>query len=238
MCIRDRLLDAHLQRWTDSALLLGMATPPNKKKLLPLINEAIERLNLVNGQGALRLNWSRGNSTNRGIKILQTKEKTTNHLFWLELNQYNPSFSPVSTMISTNETRNPSSHLSHCKTFAYLQSIYARYESNLAGFDDALLASTNGEISSGTTSNLLIKRRGEWLTPRKESGCLPGIMRQQGINRGIFKEAVLSPKPEHKDQWLLINSLNCQPISSVSEHSLEISLEAEALWHLLRQDIH
>ena len=58
--------------------------------------------------------------------------------------------------------------------------------------------STNEEISCGTTANIIIKRNNEWLTPRIESGCLPGIMRQQGLNSGLIRAAKIA-KQAHKN---------------------------------------
>ena len=227
------LLKAHLNRWKLSAKVLGMASPPSKAIVEPLIHEAIERASLFNGNGALRLNWCRGNNNTRGINVSTTKKSSNEQILWLELNEHNPSFQPISTMISCHEARNAKSQINQCKTFAYLQSIQARHEANLAGYEDALLLSTNGEICCGATSNILVKRKGEWLTPRAQSGCLPGVMRQQGLKSGIFKEAEISPQPESNDQWLLINSLSCQPIYKINTTYLESYSEAEILWHSL-----
>ncbi|KGG14526.1 MULTISPECIES: aminotransferase class IV [unclassified Prochlorococcus] len=227
-----QLLDDHIERWKQSAILLGMIEPPDKEFLLPLIKEAINRTSLIKGNGVLRLNWSRGTNNNRGIQF-PTRVKKSSHKFWLELNRYSPCFKPVSTIISRHEQRNAKSRLSQCKTFNYCQSIQARNESNLAGYDDALLLSTSGEIACGTTANLLIKRNGSWLTPRKESGCLPGIMRQQGLNSGLFQEAKISPKPEPNDIWLLINSLSCHPLTKLNDNNLKKYDGAELLWQSL-----
>ncbi len=230
---QPQLLTAHLNRWSDSAKQLGMKSPPEETWLIPLINEAINRMPLSKGFGALRLNWSRGDNNNRGINLSTKKTTTKDHKFWLELNEYHPSFNTITTMISRHERRNAHSKLSQYKTFGYLQSIQARYESNLAGYDDALLLSTNGEIACGTTANLLIRRNNEWLTPRVESGCLPGIMRKRGLDAGLFKEATISPKPKNNDQWLLINSLNCHSITRVNNIFLSEYKEAKTLWQSL-----
>ena len=55
---RPCLLDAHLCRWEQSCELLGMASPPTRPWLDPLIQEAIERLGLEQRAGALHLNWA------------------------------------------------------------------------------------------------------------------------------------------------------------------------------------
>ena len=53
-----QLLQEHLLRWSDSAALLGMDPPPQQNALEPLIQEAIQRSQLSEADGALRLNWS------------------------------------------------------------------------------------------------------------------------------------------------------------------------------------
>ncbi len=231
-----QLLEEHLVRWKRTAKLIGMAIPPDKLFLEPLINESLMKVSLFNGNGVLRLNWSRGDNNSRGINLLNGRSNLTSHRFWFEINEYIPNFQPIKTMISINEKRNANSLLSQCKTFSYIQSILARRESNLAGYDDALLISTNGEMSCGTTANLIIKRNNKWLTPRIESGCLPGIMRQQGLNTGLIKEAKIAEEPEINDQWLLVNSLGCQPITKVNNTNLRQYEKAKDLWRLLLQN--
>ena len=66
-----QLLEEHLQRWSDSAALLGMDPPPQRDALEPLIEDAIQRSKLSEANGALRLNWSRGSTPQRGIGAAQ-----------------------------------------------------------------------------------------------------------------------------------------------------------------------
>ena len=76
-----QLLQEHLQRWSDSAALLGMDPPPQRDALEPLIEGAIQRSQLSEADGALRLNWSRGSSPQRGIGL----PAPGHHRFWLTL---------------------------------------------------------------------------------------------------------------------------------------------------------
>ena len=171
-----QLLQEHLQRWSESAALLGMDPPPQRNALEPLITEAIQRSQLSEADGALRLNWSRGSTPQRGIGL----PAQGHHRLWLTLLACTPTFSAVSTITSRHERRNASSRLSRCKTFAYGQSIQARREAQDQGADDALLLNTAGALCCGTAANLLVRRRGQWLTPPLSSGCLP---RHRGGNR-------------------------------------------------------
>ncbi len=225
-----QLLEAHLQRWHQSAALLSMAPPPDAGTLKPLIHEAVARAGLEHGSGALRLNWSRGDSAGRGIAVPETHRP---HRFWLQLSPHTPSFSPQTAIVSRQERRNSSSLLSRCKTFAYGQAIQARLEAQRAGADEALLLASGGELCCATTANLLIQRQGHWLTPALSSGCLPGVMRARLIEQGMAQEADLTPQPQSGDSWLLINSLGCRPLSSVDGIPLKLHPNAEALWRSL-----
>lgn len=225
-----QLLSEHLQRWERSAIKLGMDIPPKESWLKPLIKEAIEKCSLQKGYGALRLNWSRGDNNHRGIDITSN---TPSNRFWMSLTSIIPCFQPLSTIISSHEKRNAKSKLNSLKTFAYGQAIQAKREAQGLGFDEALLENTNGEICCGTTANIIIKRHNEFLTPPLKSGCLPGIMRQQGIEHGILKEAKIKNQPIKNDQWLLINSLSCRPISKINQTNLDLFLKPEQFWHSL-----
>ena len=208
---QPKLLNDHLNRWQDGAVLLGMDPPPTAAWLEPLIEQAIQRLGLTEGQGALRLNWSRGDSSGRGIDT--TGAET--HRFWLTLQACKPVYGAIRTIVSRLEQRNAESQLSRCKTLAYGQAIQARREAKQAGAEDALLRNNHGQLCCGTTANLLVQRGGEWLTPPIQSGCLPGVMRAKALARGFCREAWLGTNLNSGDHALLINSLGCRTIQSV-----------------------
>ena len=117
-----QLLDEHLNRWEKSANILEMNPPPSKEWLISLVEDGINRAQLNNINGVIRINWSRGESEQRGIDI----SKKSFHSFWLEIDSYQPDFDSISTMISQTERRNSFSQLSSCKTFSYNQGIQAR----------------------------------------------------------------------------------------------------------------
>ncbi len=224
-----KLLEPHLERWNKSAKLLGMAKPPSLEYVYPLIEEAIKKLKLTNKNGALRLNWSRGRIYNRQLEF-SSNNPGKDHQFWLELNTYEPSFKEIKTMISNSEYRNAKSCLTKCKTFAFGQSIYARNEAKVSGYDDAILRSTNGDLCCGTTGNLLVLHENQWFTPNLQSGCLPGIMRGRGLQKGIFTERSIPNYLNFGEQWLLINSLGCRSIIQINNQKFSILADAKKLW--------
>ena len=221
-----QLLDEHLNRWENSASILEMNSPPSKAWLLSLIEDGIHRAQLKDLNGVIRINWTRGESEQRGIDISQT----SHHNFWLEMDSYQPNFESISTMISQTERRNSFSRLSYCKTFSYSQGIQARLEAKNAGFNDAILLNSQGEICCATTANILVKRENNWLTPPSNSGCLPGIMRQRGIDLNMIKENIIEATPQDNDEWFLINSLSCRPIKQINKKKLRVKTNSKDFW--------
>ncbi len=221
-----QLLNEHLNRWEKSASILEMNPPPSKEWLISLIEDGINRSKLNNVNGVIRINWTRGESKQRGIDI----SKTNRHSFWLEIDSYQLNFESISTIISQTERRNSFSRLSCCKTFSYNQGIQARIEATNAGFNDALLLNNRGEICCATTANILVKRENNWFTPPSNSGCLPGIMRQRGIDLNIIKEALIEATPKDNDEWFLINSLSCRPINKINNKELKTSTNPAEFW--------
>jgi|TARA_B100002051_G_scaffold93423_1_gene89296 branched-chain amino acid aminotransferase len=223
-----QLLEQHLERWATSANLLGMAPPPERSHLQPLIEEATQRCGLQRSSAVLRLNWSRGASERRGIDVPQAAQ----HRFWMTLEAGEPTFSAVTAIICQQERRNADSLISRCKTFAYGQAVLARREANQRGCEDALLLNTRGQLCSGTVANLMVRRNGNWLTPPLSSGCLPGVMRGRALTLGLVQEAELESDLRPDDEAALINSLSCRPL--IALNGLPRSLtDTERFWRNL-----
>jgi len=230
-----RLLEQHLQRWGDSAALLGLASPPDQTVVQELARAAVQRSGI--GTGALRLNWSRGGG-GRGLELPAAGASAGR--FWLQLSACEPVFEAVAVIVSPSERRCHTSVLSRCKTFAYGSSIQARRQARSAGADDALLRSTAGGLCCSTAANLLMLHEGRWLTPALSCGCLPGVMRRRALELGVAME---SEEPIELDQWqqgaitgaCLLNSLGCRPLLRCEEVTLDAMTrkQAEALWRAL-----
>jgi len=235
---KPQLLEAHLGRWRQSAAQLGMEAPPPADWLGPLVAEAIARSG--SADAALRLNWSRGNA-GRGIALPSNDDGPPSHRFWLQLSPWRPGFQPVSTLISQGERRNPASQISACKTFAYGWAVQARREAHRGGADEALLLNTAGQLCCATTANLLLLIDGSWLTPPLASGCLPGVMRAQGLAQGWLQEAELWPDAlDRSEAGLLINSLDCRPLRGkrlLGEATKDLGPTARTLWERCLQEI-
>jgi branched-subunit amino acid aminotransferase/4-amino-4-deoxychorismate lyase len=140
----------------------------------------------------------------------------------------------VAVIVSRRERRNAASLVSRCKTFAYGGAIEALREARAAGADDALLLGSGGGLSGATSATLLLRQRGEWLTPSLASGCLPGVMRGRGLALGLVREQALEMADLLASEGaLLINSLGYRPIRRCDASDLPLPSGAEGLWERL-----
>ena len=228
------LLKEHLQRFEKNLHLLHYNFQINYQFLETIIKQGINKLNLnSNEYGSIRINYSRGLNIERSLKV-----NTVNNVFnpknlWIEFYLIEIDFNQISVHISETEKRNEYSLLSKCKTFNYAQSIQALIEANKKNFNDSILLNTQNELCCGTTFNILLKRNNQWLTPRKESGCLQGIMRSKLLDLKLIKEAYLIPDFNKDDILIAINSLSCRQIKIVNDFQFELDFNTKYFWDLL-----
>jgi len=228
------LFDEHLQRLEKSGKILNINLEIKKFSLRNLINDGIRKLELKNNEFAsVRINYSRGSNEGRGLTINSTLETNDLDNLWLEFYRIKPNFNPISVFISQTEKINEFSLIGKCKTFSYNQAIQVLTEANEKSFDDSILLNTSGELCCGSTFNLLIKRNNQWITPRKESGCLEGIMVAKALNLKIVKEELIYPTFQKDDIVVAINSLSCRQINQVNDLELRAKFDPIYFWDLL-----
>ena len=228
------LIDEHIQRLENSNRVLNMNLNINKSHLKNIISLGIKKLSLKNEQlGSIRINYSRGLNKGRSIRINKDHQEDYKNNLWIEFYIIKPSFSPISTFISQTEKRNQYSLINQCKTFSYNQSIQVLIEANKKLFDDCLILNTDDELCCGSTFNILLKRDNVWMTPRKESGCLQGIMVKKAIKLKIIKEELILPKFYNDDILIAINSLSCRQINRVNDIEFTTTFDPKYFWELL-----
>jgi len=228
------LFDEHLKRLEKSSKILNINLKINKLTLRQLINDGISKLSLKNDQFAsVRINYSRGTNEGRKLTINSTLDTKDLDNLWLEFYRIKHNFNPMSVFISQTEKINEFSLISKCKTFSYNQAIQVLTEANEKSFDDSILLNTSGELCCGSTFNLLIKRNNQWITPRKESGCLEGIMISKALKLKIVKEELIPPKFQNDDIIIAINSLSCRQINQVNDLKLKPKFDPIYFWDLL-----
>ena len=228
------LLKEHLQRFEKNLHLLHYNFQINYQFLETIIKQGINKLNLNSHEyGSIRINYSRGLNIERSLKVNTINKDFDPKKLWIEFYLIEIDFNQISVNISETERRNEFSLLSKCKTFNYAQSIQALIEANKKNFNDSILLNTQNELCCGTTFNILLKRNNQWLTPRKESGCLQGIMRSKLLDLKLIKEAYLIPDFNKDDILIAINSLSCRQIKIVNDFQFELDFNTKYFWDLL-----
>ena len=231
---RAILFKEHIKRFNKSLNLLNFKFDLDIEFINKIINEGISKLSLNEDQvGSIRINYSRGLNKDRTIKIHDNYNEFKTNNLWIEFCKIHLNLNPIRVNISQKEKRNEYSLLSRCKTFSYNQSIQALIEANTNNFDDALMLNTKNELCCGTTFNLLLRRGNTWLTPRKESGCLSGIMVSQLLKLKLAKEDYLLPIFKEDDILLAINSLSCKQIIQIDDLKLKNYFDVQNFWKML-----
>ena len=64
------------------------------------------------------------------------------------------------------------------KRFPYTNRLAILEQARLAGFDDAIVVNSQGNICEGSVTNLIANIDGRWVTPPTTDVVLPGIIRQ------------------------------------------------------------
>ena len=227
------LINEHIQRLENSSKILNISWNIKKSFLKSIISIGIKKLSLNNEQlGSIRINYSRGLNKGRSIKFNKLEKDNINNL-WIEFYIIEPDFSSISTFISQTEKRNQYSLINQCKTFSYNQAIQGLIEANKNSFNDCLLLNTSNELCCGSTFNILLKRNNRWITPRKESGCLQGIMVSKAIKLKIIQEDLILPNFYNDDILIAINSLSCRQINKVNDIEFQSTFDPKYFWKLL-----
>ena len=74
--------------------------------------------------------------------------------------------------------------------------------------DEALLLNEHGELTEGSYHTLVVKLDGEMVTPPLSSGLLPGVLREELLERDEIAERILCPADlERAEELWLINSV-------------------------------
>ena len=228
------LIEEHIKRLENSSKVLNIDFNINKSYLKEIISLGIQKLSLKNDQlGSIRINYSRGLNKGRSIRINGNLQDNYINNLWIEFYLIKPNFSPISTFISQTEKRNQYSLVNQCKTFSYNQSIQVLIEAEKKSFDDCLMLNTANELCCGSTFNIVLKRDNIWITPRKESGCLQGIMVKKGIKLKIIKEELILPEFYDSDILVAINSLSCRQINKVNDMKFKQTFDPMYFWELI-----
>jgi branched-subunit amino acid aminotransferase/4-amino-4-deoxychorismate lyase len=80
--------------------------------------------------------------------------------------------------------------------------IYAQARGECDEQTDAVLINEREEITETTIMNIAVLREGRWLTPRVSCGLLPGVMREELLERGELVEGVIRAVELHPGEQI------------------------------------
>ena len=182
-------LDEHLSRLFDSAKIIRIKMPYSKEKLKNLICKTLKEKRLKDAY--IRITVTRGKSA---FSLKQDRRQKPNVMIIVKRYEGYPEafYSRGITATISRIRQNEHSPLSKIKSLSFLNYILARIYAQDAGFDEAILLNTRGDIAEASTSNIFLVKRGRLVTPSLDSGILPGITRKRVIhiakNMGITVE--------------------------------------------------
>jgi branched-chain amino acid aminotransferase len=113
-------------------------------------------------------------------------------------------------------------------TGMYINSSLAKVEAMLAGYDEAVMLTTDGQVSEGTGENIFVVRKGRILTPPASSvGALEGITSDsvQAIARDLGFEVAESHLRRTDlyladEVWLTGTAAEVVPVTSVDDRTV------------------
>lgn len=136
-----------------------------------MITELVHCNNLEDEYAGIRLTLSAGAGA-RGILPAEGISPVFT-LMPFFLTPTKPTFAVKTSSLKKNE-HSPSARI---KSTSYIDNILAKQEAVAAGFDEAILLNTAGNIADGAITNIFVVNDKKIFTPKVSDGALPGVMR-------------------------------------------------------------
>jgi branched-chain amino acid aminotransferase len=167
-------LELHLARMTAGAERLGWSF--EGEEIEPAIAELLVRCGLERGRSRVRV------AMTAGAGDLKSLERGPGSLLWITATPC--PLPPASVTLATVPfPRNERSPLAGLKCASYAENLIALDHARRSGADEALFFNTRDELCEAASANVFVVVAGKVLTPPLSSGCLPGTMRAQVLDR-------------------------------------------------------
>lgn len=171
-----RLTD-HLERLRRSAELYYMPLPYSAQELRTVIHDVIARNGL--SECYIRPLVFRGYGQMGLFPLEAPVEVTVAAWKWAPYLGADSMRTGIRGKVSSWRRISGDSLIPHAKACGqYLNSVLAKIESQKAGYEEAILLDTQGNVSEGSGENIFIVRDGVVATPGQTSGILEGINRR------------------------------------------------------------
>lgn len=170
-------LKEHIDRLYSSAEAIMLRIPMTKEEMIEAVLETLRKNNLK--EAYIRLLVTRGVGT-LGLDPRKCEKPSVIIITepTIALHKREAKERGITAML-TWVRRDPIDSTSHeVKSLNYLNSILAKIEANIAGFDDAILLDRNGCVCEAVGANLFVVKDGVVITPPTSTGILAGITRR------------------------------------------------------------
>ena len=119
------------------------------------------------------------------------------------------------------------------KSYPYSHRLAILEEAKFLGFDEAIVVNSEGNISEGAVSNIIVCIDGDWRTPPLSDGVLPGIMRELVIqNCEVTESSIPASRMGEITSAILLSSLRiAQSVESIDGRELIPSRRLNAEIH-------
>lgn len=180
-------LNRHLQRLSESLAHLEI-NPVDTRQIIDGVNNVI-KANPVHNFGRLR------------ITVFSDGNLVITHV------PYEPTNQPV-TLAKYPDVKSSTYSIAKTKSNSYAENFRALRLAQQRGFSDSLFINEKNEVVESALANVIFFKDGQWLTPKLESGCLPGVTRALLIeNFGVEESTLLEPGLSNCLAVALISSL-------------------------------
>lgn len=197
--------DEHWDRLHRGAELLQIPLTERKGAIAQVIHNLYTQNCSPNSPAAIRVTLTRGPG-NRGV----LPPKNADPSLFIQCTPYQHPKKSFYTLTYSQVIHNEYSPFNHIKTNNYLEKIYARMQADAAGYDDAILLNTKGEVVSTTCANIFFSKNNQLFTPHLASGALPGVIREHLIHKtkpSIIETAIFPQDLQQADAIFITNSL-------------------------------
>lgn len=166
-------LKEHIDRLYRSAHAIMLQIPVTKEQMIKIVLETLRKNGLKDAY--IRLVVTRGIG-DLGLDPKKCQKPTIIVITdTIVLHESETKEKGITAMISWVK-RDPVDATSHeIKSLNYLNSILAKMEASMNGFDEAICLDKNGYVCEGTGENIFIVKNGKIYTPPSSTGALPGI---------------------------------------------------------------
>jgi len=212
LIVRDRnpvFIDRHLRRLRTGIDRLLITNTPHDNQLISGLMHLLETNELVDAR--VRITVTPGS----GISAL---ERGAQPLTVMTAAPLSPKPSSVS-LCMVEWVRNERSPLAGLKSTSWGENASILRFARTNGFDNAILCDSSGRLSECTTSNIYLVIDNQVVTPTLDSGCLPGIIREVLLEKGIAAERDLFPADlaEASEIFITSSTTGVIPVHKVDE---------------------